>query len=248
LNSHFLFLLITIKLAKMRYFSKFISMVKYIASTGNLIRKLHLSEVVNIKTKNSKNYSPTKRGKKLISLAAKIEIKRIIAKKNPLFFKISRLYFHNREEGLSRYAKEFSNSEFERILVNRDYVKFIAFNNQNQPVGVLIMTDNTKLLMSDIWLDEKYIKNHVIDENNIKKYWISQSFVDKKERNRKIFSSLIVKVIQFCKEENALVFFDWAVENTPYIPVLIKSTGNEIGIKIKGRNISCEICSVFWLE
>jgi hypothetical protein len=223
-------------------------MAKYITSTGNLIKSFHLSKAVRIKTGALKRHGPTKQGKKLISLADGIKIKRIITKKDSLFLQISKLYFDNRDEGFSRYAKEFSYSEFEKILINPDYIKFIALNDQGCPVGVLIMTDNTKLLMNDIWLDEKYIKNRVISKDNVKRYWISQSFVDKKERNAKIFSSLVVKIIQFCEKENAMIFFDWAVENTPYIPILIKSIGKEIGLKIEGKNISCEICSVFWIK
>ncbi|HLM83675.1 MAG TPA: hypothetical protein VK254_00475 [Candidatus Bathyarchaeia archaeon] len=230
----------------MRYLSKLVSVAKYMASSGYLIRKLHLTDEVAIGSRQSKKYKPSKRGKKLIALAEKVEIEKIIRRSDPLFFQVSRLYFNNLHEGLSRYAKEFSYGEFEKILTNADYIKLIAFNCRKHPVGVLIMTKNSKLLSSDIWLDWKYIEDCITSKEKMKKYWVSQSFVDKKERNGKIFSSLIVKAIQFCEKENAMVFFDWAVENTPYLPMLVKSLGNEIGIKLEGRNISCEVCSVYW--
>ncbi|MCX6762545.1 MAG: hypothetical protein NT093_02060 [Candidatus Moranbacteria bacterium] len=230
----------------MRYFSKLISAAKYMTSSGYLIRKLHLTAKVTIKKRQAKKCVPSKRGKKLLALADKVEIKKVIKRSNPLFFQTSRLYFNNFHEGLSRYAKEFSYSEFEKILVNPDYIKFIASNSRKHPVGVLIMTNNVKLLSGDIWLDEKYIADCVTSKERMKKYWISQSFVDKKERNGKIFSSLLVKAIQFCKKENAMVFFDWAVENTPYLPTLVKYLSKEVGVKLEGRNISCEVCSVYW--
>jgi hypothetical protein len=233
----------------MRYFGKFLSLTKYLMSSGYLIKKMHLSENVKVKIrrKKLKNNISSTRGRKLLSLAEKVEVRKIIKHSDPLFFQVSRLYFNNLYEGLSRYAKEFSYTEFEKILTNPNYVKFIALNNK-QPVGVLVMTNNAKLLMNDIWLDEQYFNNRVVSSEKMKRYWVSQSFVDKKERNEKVFSALIVKAFQFCKKENAMIFFDWAVESTPYLPTLIKSIGKDIGIALEGRNISCEICSVYWTK
>jgi hypothetical protein len=153
--------------------------------------------------------------------------------------------------GENRYAPEHTKEEFFRAAFSGKYIYFVAMDKISKPVGFIAMTNDTTFLKKDAWLDIEYfnkIFHNDLEENSIRKYWVTSMCVDKKHRNKHLGKDLVSAMLIYCYNNKLSIFYDWLVEDNPYLVEYIKSVGREMGLPLNSCNISANISSALWLK